>query len=705
MNEYKPRLRKTLCIIPARGGSKGIPRKNIRLLAGKPLIAYTIETAKKCPSIVKIIVTTDDPEIAEVASRYGAEVPFLRPKELAEDNTPIIPVLRHAISFLEQRGEQYDIIVLLEPTSPLRTVDDVEQAIQKLAEGNADTVVGVSPFEVDFSDIMVPETGYIQPFIEQKEVTFRRQHTKDLIQLNGLVYAATREIIMNPNTVILNPFGDNRIRTKYVTIPKSRCLEIDEQLDFEFAEFVIRRQMNRTMAQYKDSTSNGGARMNTGTGQTIIKPRILAKSEEFWKRACKVTPAGTQCYSHGPTQFVGGVSPKFIVRGKGCTVWDVDGNEYLDLTSGGYPSILGYCYEPVNEAVRKQMECGTLFPMMHPLEVEVAEQIIETIPCAQVVRFAKNGSDVTAMAVRAARSFTKREKIACCGYHGIHDWYISTTTRNDGIPKFNSLLTHTFDYNNIESLKKIFDDNPGQVAGVIMEAVQLTPPKDGFLEKVKKLAHDNGALLIFDEVITGFRFAMGGAQEYFGVVPDLACFGKSMSNGYPLSALTGREDIMRVFEKNTFFSSTYGGETTTLAAGKATINELRDKKVHPFLWQQGEKLKDGFNKIVREWGMQDHVDCIGYPAWSVLSFKTTKEGTSFEKKSMFQQEGMKRGLLTGCYHGPGWAHKDEFINKALEIYNESMKVFAQNMEKIKQGENILKFVEGDLVKPVFRPVN
>ena len=704
MNEYKPRLRKTLCIIPARGGSKGIPRKNIRLLAGKPLIAYTIETAKKCPSIHKTIVTTDDAEIAEVASRFGAEVPFLRPKELADDNTPIMPVLRHAISFLEQRGEQYDTIVLLEPTSPLRSVDDVEQAIQKLAEGDVDTVVGVSPFEIDFSDIMIPESGYIEPFIEQKEVTFRRQHTKDLIQLNGLVYAATRDIIMNPNTVILNPFGENKIRTKYVTIPKSRCLEIDEPLDFEFAEFMIRRQMNRTMTQYNGTT--GGTRMNQSPQTpSMIKPRILAKSEEFWKRACKVTPAGTQCYSHGPTQFVGGASPKFIVRGKGCTVWDVDGNEYLDLTSGGYPSILGYAYEPVNDAVRKQMECGTLFPMMHPLEVEVAELLTETIPCAKVTRFAKNGSDVTAMAVRAARSFTKREKIACCGYHGIHDWYISTTTRNDGIPKFNSLLTHPFEYNNIESLKKIFDDNPGQIAGVIMEAVQLTPPKDGFLEKVKKLAHENGALLIFDEVITGFRFGMGGAQEYFGVVPDLACFGKSMSNGYPLSALTGREDIMRVFEKNTFFSSTYGGETTTLAAGKATINELRDRKVHPFLWQQGEKLKDGFNKIAREHGMHEHVECIGYPAWSVLSFKNSKEGTSFEKKSLFQQEGMKRGLLTGCYHGLGYAHKDEFIDRALAIYNDAMKIFAQHIEKTKQGENILKFIEGDIVKPVFRPVN
>jgi glutamate-1-semialdehyde 2,1-aminomutase len=432
--------------------------------------------------------------------------------------------------------------------------------------------------------------------------------------------------------------------------------------------------------------------------------RKLTRSEELWIRAAKVTPAGTQCYSHGPTQFVGTASPKFIERGKGCTVWDVDGNEYIDLTSGGYPSILGFCYEPVNKAVQEQMNRGTLFPMMHRLEVETAELMIDTVKCAEVVRFGKNGSDVTAMAVRAARAYTKKEKILCCGYHGIHDWYIATTSRNDGIPKFNSLLTHVFDYNDIERYKALFDEHPGQIAAVIMEAVQLTPPKDGFLQKIKSLAHDNGAVLIFDEVITGFRFALGGAQEYFGVTPDLACFGKSMSNGYPLSALVGRDDIMREFEKNTFFSSTYGGETTTLAAGKATITEMRDKKIHPFVWAQGEKIKEGFNKIAREHGMQEHVECIGYPCWSVLSFKDSPLGTSFEKKSLFQQEGMKRGLLTGCYHGPGLPHTDEIISKSLEIYDTAIRIFKQNLEKVQHGENIRTFIEGEVVKPVFRPI-
>jgi CMP-N,N'-diacetyllegionaminic acid synthase len=240
---------KTLAIIPARGGSKGVPRKNIKQLAGKPLIAYTIETAKQCPNISKVIVTTEDQEIATTSEQYGADVPFIRPQELAQDNSPIMDVLRHAITFLEERGEHYQNIVLLEPTSPFRTVQDVEQAIIKLNEGNTDTVVGVCPFEIDFSDIMVTEEAFIQPFIEQQQMSFRRQDTKGLVQLNGLVYAATRDIIMNPNTKILNPFGENKIRTKFVMIPKERSLEIDEPLDFDFAEFVIQQKNTQQTMQ------------------------------------------------------------------------------------------------------------------------------------------------------------------------------------------------------------------------------------------------------------------------------------------------------------------------------------------------------------------------------------------------------------------------------------------------------------------------
>jgi glutamate-1-semialdehyde 2,1-aminomutase/spore coat polysaccharide biosynthesis protein SpsF len=242
------------------------------------------------------------------------------------------------------------------------------------------------------------------------------------------------------------------------------------------------------------------------------------------------------------------------------------------------PIILGHNYPSVTDAVMQQMQDGTTFSLPHPLEVELAEMLVDIIPCAEMVRFAKNGSDATSGAVRLARAYTGRDIIACCGYHGWQDWYIGTTTRNRGVPKVVQELTVPFEYNNIESLKRIFSEHPGQVAAVIMEPFGVEEPRDGFLQEVRDLALHDRALLIFDEIITGFRLALGGAQEYFGITPDLACLGKAMGNGYPIAAVVGPSEIMQLFDE-VFFSFTFGGETVSLAAAIATISEMRQKDV------------------------------------------------------------------------------------------------------------------------------
>jgi glutamate-1-semialdehyde 2,1-aminomutase/spore coat polysaccharide biosynthesis protein SpsF len=435
-----------------------------------------------------------------------------------------------------------------------------------------------------------------------------------------------------------------------------------------------------------------------------IQKRSLKRSEELWKKAIKLTPAGTQCYSHGPTQYVSGVSPKFLVRGSGCFVWDADGNKYLDFSSGGFPIILGYGYKPVADAVYRQLKNGTLFPMMNPLEVEVAEMLTKLIPCAEMVRFGKNGGDVTSMAVRAAKTYTGRDLVVSQGYHGKDDWYICTTERNGGVLKGARKSIETFKYNDLESFKKILDEKGDKVACVIMEPVQLTPPKENFLSSIKKIAHKHGALLVFDEVITGFRFDMGGAQNLFNVTPDLGCFGKSMANGLPVAALVGKTDIMESFGFNNkaFFSTTFGGEAASLMAAKATMQELQDRKVIPFIWKQGKRMKDGFNKLVKDHGLESHLACEGYPVWNDPDFVADKLGNSLEKKSLFQQEAMKRGLLAELCHAMSFAHTNQYVDMGLEIYNTSMQEFKRNLDKVKNGTNIRKLVEGNVIKPVFK---
>ena len=420
-------------------------------------------------------------------------------------------------------------------------------------------------------------------------------------------------------------------------------------------------------------------------------------SQEWFERGQRVIPGCSQTFSKGWTQFTFGASPIFLRSGKGCRVIDVDGNEYVDYPMALGPIVLGHNYPRVSEAVRRQMDEGTTFSLPHPLEVQVAETLVEFVPCAEMVRFAKNGSDATSGAVRLARAFTGREIIACCGYHGWQDWYIGTTTRNKGVPKAVQDLTIPFEYNNIASLERIFAEHSGQVAAVIMEPVGVIEPEQGFLERIRELTRCEGALLIFDEIITGFRLALGGAQEYFGVIPDLACFGKAMGNGYPISAVVGRREIMQLFDE-VFFSFTFGGETVSLAAALATISEMRKKNVISHLWEQGQKLKDGYNVLAREFGVDRYTECIGLPPRTVVTFKDETGSESLVLKSLFQQECLKRGVLFSGGHNVCYSHSNADIDHTLRAYRAATEIMA---EAIRSGDPLQR-LEGKPVQAVFR---
>ena len=421
------------------------------------------------------------------------------------------------------------------------------------------------------------------------------------------------------------------------------------------------------------------------------------KSMAWLRRAEALIPGASQTFSKGPNQFVRGASPLFLERGEGARVWDVDGNEYLDFTMALCAVSLGYADPDVNAAVARQLERGVLFTLAHPLEAEVAEQLCRLIPCAEMVRFGKNGSDVTSGAVRLARAFTGRDVIAACGYHGWQDWSIGPTTRNMGVPKAVRELTCTFTYNRIETLERIFDEHPGRVAAVIMEPVGIEPPRSGFLESVRELSSRRGALLIFDEIVTGFRLALGGAQEHFGVVPDLACFGKGMSNGFPLSALVGRRDIMRLLEE-VFFSFTAGGEVASLVACLATLSKLERCAVIPQLWRQGERIREHVDRAAAAAGVAGAIRCVGLGPRTVMTFTQDDGEPWWSLKSLFQQECVKLGLLFTGAHNIALAHDDVAVKAAWEVYDEVLPLVA---EAIRCG-NVDERLEGLPVEPVFR---
>jgi glutamate-1-semialdehyde aminotransferase len=424
---------------------------------------------------------------------------------------------------------------------------------------------------------------------------------------------------------------------------------------------------------------------------------VIAASDALYRRALQLIPGATQTLAKGAGQYVRGVAPKFLQRGRGAYVWDVDGNQFLDLTMGVGPLVLGYGDPAVDAAIRAQLEDGISFSQTHPLEVEVAEAIHELVPGAEAMRFAKNGCDVTTAAVRVARAFTGREKVLCCGYHGWHDWYIAVTDRGRGVPAAVGELTHTFAYNDLGSVEEALGDD---TACVILEPVTFEEPRDGFLGALKELCAARGTLLVFDEMWTGFRLALGGAQERFGVTADLACFSKAVANGMPLSVLTGRADVMRLFDRDVFFYSTFGGETLSLAAAAATLGELARREVPAYLDQLGARLRDAYNALAADLGV-DFSRCVGFGCRTLVTFE--KKGVAAEvdpllMKSFVQQELIRHGVLWSGFHNLSAAHTLDDVGYLLGAYRAVLPALKEAVTRGKLAESL----RGEPVEPVFR---
>lgn len=394
--------------------------------------------------------------------------------------------------------------------------------------------------------------------------------------------------------------------------------------------------------------------------------------ETLRERAQQILPGIAQTYSKGPDQFVDGLYPVYLDSGDGCRVRDRDGHEWIDYPLALGPIILGYNDPAVNAAVHVQVDRGPVFSLCTALEVEVAELLVAMIPAAEGVRFLKTGSEATTACVRLARAFTGRDRLAQCGYHGWHDWCIGQSPRNAGVPISAQALTEQWTYNDISSLERIFDSHPGEVAAVVMEPVGVEEPAPGFLEAVLKLAHRHDALLIFDEIITGFRLAPGGAQEYFSVTPDLAAFGKGIANGYPLAAVVGRRDVMEQIATTTFISSTFGGDAISLAAALATLKRIHGGGVCEHLWREGGRLQSAFNTFAARDELP--VRMVGLAPRRVLQFDADIDIDANLLKGAIWQECLDRGILMGNANFISAAHDAQAVDLTIAAFDEALAV-------------------------------
>lgn len=398
-----------------------------------------------------------------------------------------------------------------------------------------------------------------------------------------------------------------------------------------------------------------------------------------------------------------------MARAQGAYCWDVDDNRYIDWAMGNRVIILGHNYPAVNEAVKRQIEVGLNFTRPSIFEYELAEYLVDLMPVAEMVKFGKNGSDVTTAAIRLARAYTGRKYIAYCADHpffSIHDWFVGTTPMNAGVPHEVSALTLQFSYNDIASVKALVEQYRGQIAALILEPVKNDEPKDNFLHKLRELTQREGIVLIFDEIISGVRFDIRGAHHLWKVYPDLATFGKAISNGYSFSLLAGKRDIMtlgglrhdrrRVF----LLSQTHGAETVGLAACRATLDECQRIDINKHVWALGARLVSGFRKMAEDEGVGDYVRIIGFDCNPHI-LCTHTDGTFWpELHTSFHEEVISYGVLIP-WASITYSHGDAELEQTFEALQSGIR----KVRRVLETEAVGSSFEGEAIKSVFRPYN
>ena len=434
----------------------------------------------------------------------------------------------------------------------------------------------------------------------------------------------------------------------------------------------------------------------------------FTKSTALQERFHAAIPGGSHTYAKGDDQYPEWFT-SYMVRGKGCHVWDVDGNEFIEYGMGLRSVTLGHAFQPVIDAIVKELPNGVNFGRPATIELEAAEKLLEMIPGMEMVKFGKNGSDATSAAIWLARAYTGRKLVAICGdqpFFSIHEWFIGTTTIDAGIPSDIKDLTVKFHYNDLASVQALFDQYPGQIACFVLEAEREVPPQPGFLQSLKNLVNKNGALLVYDEIVTGFRFCKHGAGFMHGVMPDLAAFGKAMGNGYSVSALVGKREFMRLgslhhTDKDRVFllSTTYGAEYHHLAAAMAVMDFYQNNDVVGRLYQQGARLRKQVEKSISEFHLENQVPIMGRDCSLFYGSRDENGNPSQVYRTLFLQEMVRRGIIAPSLI-VSYSHSDEDIDRTAEAIHETLAIYRNAID-----EGPEKYLIGRPVQSVYRKRN
>jgi len=663
-----------VAIIQARMGSTRLPGKVLAELGGRPVLEWVVRAAQAIPGVDRVVIATSATTGDDLIANFGAAngVTVHRGSEC--------DVLSRFAQAAE--AEAADIIIRLTADCPLLDPHVCGQVLALLTRTGAAYASNCDP--PSWPDGLDCEAFTIEALRIAAAMATRcsdREHVTPFIRNNRHRFLVRSLICPLPDLQQQRWTLDTEedlafLRTTVGLLPTNRPpshLEVLAALD------TLSKAISDENHSFPALPARQSRNQGSGSAQ-ITEPMPLSRefttSQALLQRALAVIPLGSQTFSKSHIQYPAGAAPLFLSHGDGGRVWDVDGNEYVDLVNGLLPVVLGYRDPDVDQAVREQLTCGISFSLATRLEADLAERLVEIIPCAEQVRYGKNGADATSAAIRLARAFTGRDRIAVCGYHGWHDWYIGTTSRNKGVPDAVRELSHVIPYNDLDAIRCLLRERPGEVAALIMEPMNLVVPAPGYLNELKDLLHRHGALLIFDEIITGFRYALGGAQALFGVTPDLATFGKAMANGMPLSAVVGRAEVMAETIE-IFFSATFGGETLSLAAAIAVIDKMRREPVIERLWQSGGRLVEAARGAIASHNLENVLEMSGQPPWMLLSVNDHKAAGKGAIKTFFIKEMIRQGVLTIGSHNVSYAHSEADLAKAVAAWHATAGALAE----------------------------
>ena len=677
---------KTIAIIQARMGSTRLPGKVLMALGDHPVLFWVVRAAKQVPGLDAVVVATSDLSADDDIASWCDNNDVLCHRGSQDD------VLSRFADTASAHGA--DIIMRLTADCPLLDPQVCGTVLSLFKASGADYTSNCSPatwpdgldceafsaaalVEADEKAVQLMEREHVTPFIHYNRHRFKiRSVACPLPNLQN-----ERWTLDNPNDLAFLSEVVSRIPNEAPPSYLSVLDVLEQSPEIRSINKMNERKEGLVRALAKEPTRPA---------------RCYDLSKKLLARATKAIPLGSQTFSKSFIQYPE-QAPMFLTYGEGGCVWDVDGNRYVDFVMGLLPVVLGYRDPDVDKAIADQLANGISFSLATEQEVVLAEKLIDLIPTAEMVRFGKNGTDATSAAIRLSRAFTGRDRIIACGYHGWQDWYIGATTRNKGVPGAVGELTRMVPYNDIQAVHDLLKQHPGEFAALIMEPTNIAEPRPGYFDELTALLHDHGCLLVFDEIITGFRFSLGGAQELYGVKPDLSCFGKGMGNGMPISAVVGRADVMREMEE-IFFSGTFGGESLSIAASIAVIDKMQRQPVIASLWEKGAALAAAVEAIISENELTDVISMNGSAPWKLLAFNDHARAGKELIRSVFIQEMLRHGVLLTASHNVCYAHDEENFSTTLDAYGQTFAFIKQRLVDGRLGEAL----KGPVIEPIFK---